>query len=61
MTRSFFVQAAKTSEAARRKQGRGGTVGVPDANIDADDILALSAVSFECFAALICLKLDLGH
>jgi hypothetical protein len=38
-------QAAKAAEAARKKKERGsGTISVPDAGIDDDDILALSAV-----------------
>ena len=41
----FIFQAAKAADAARKKNERGGGIGVPDAGIDDDDILALSAVS----------------
>ncbi len=43
---SFLIfQAAKAAEAALKKKERGGGIGVPDVDVDDDDILALSAVS----------------
>ena len=41
----LIFQAAKAAEAALKKKERGGGIGVPDVDVDDDDILALSAVS----------------